>query len=133
MNNTNMKIEAQAIDTEAQVTDTEAQAKELEEKKEQNGIVTYKLKKPFTWEGKTYETIDMDFGSLSGKDMDSIEKQILMTEGSLSVSPEFTSSYMFKLAARAAGIHHSVIERMAYEDAYRIKVITRNFIIKGES
>lgn len=121
------------MNIEAQVADTEAQAVELEEKKEQNGIITYKLKKPFTWEGKTYEEINMDFGSVSGKDMDNIEKQILMTEGSLSVSPEFTSSYMFKLAARAAGIHHSVIENMSFEDAYRIKAITRNFIIKGES
>lgn len=97
---------------------------------EDNGI-TYKLTQPFTWEGKTYTHLDLDFGSLRGKDMEQIEEEIISSGESLQMIPEMTSSYLFKVAAKAAGVHHSVIENLPFTDALKVKIKARNFILRG--
>lgn len=63
-------------------------------------VFTIKLKKPFPFEGKTYEELHFDFGKLTGNDCLAIENELNML-GRGAVAPEFSGEYLIRFAARA--------------------------------
>ncbi len=64
------------------------------------GIYTHEFKKPFTYEGRTYERLSFDWESLSGKDSVAIERELL-SRGIAVVNAGFTPEYLAAMAARA--------------------------------
>lgn len=95
------------------------------------GVYVHKLKSPFTWEGTTYSEFTIDFNKLSGADLGAVEQEIA-AEGRFAVSPEFSSVYALKLAARAAGVHSSVMQRLPLYDANAIRREVKAFLVNGD-
>jgi len=92
----------------------------------------HKFKKPFEYEGETYDEMEFDFDALTGKDMLKIDSEMQMTTVNSTV-PEFSQAYQAKLAARAAGIGSDVIEALP---AHEFGVITRRarlFLLLGSA
>jgi hypothetical protein len=59
------------------------------------------FKKPFTFEGKTYDSITLDLESLSGADISAVKKQFA-AGGNFSPIPATDSDFCILLAARLA-------------------------------
>jgi len=79
-----------------QVEELEEQAKDLPDA----STYTHKLKKPFTYEGKTVEQLDFDFGSLTGEDTIAIESELNHRMKNL-VLPHLSWEFMTLMAVRA--------------------------------
>lgn len=60
----------------------------------------YTLKRPFTYEGKTIQTLHFDWGSLSGKDSNAVEAEI-RRRGVMIVTAETVPEYWAGMAVRA--------------------------------
>lgn len=97
----------------------------------ETGVFTYKFKKPFSWEGITYDKLMFDFGGLSGIDLKEIERE-LASEGRIAFSPLYSDAYLMGIAARAANVHPSVIEHMPIKAAMEIRERTRSFFMQGD-
>lgn len=92
------------------------------------GVYTHTFKKPFEYEGKTYEELTFDFGHLKGRDMVAIENEMQgMSEYAL--APEISTSFQSKMAARAAGIGSDVLEAMPLKDFNKITGAARRFLL----
>lgn len=91
--------------------------------------ITHNLSKPFEWEGKTYTELKFDFDSLIGQDMIDIEDEMAAV-GQYALSPEISTSYLSKLAAKAAGVGSDLIEHLPIRDFGKVKNLSRNFLIK---
>lgn len=76
----------------------QAEAEALTE--EDSGIYTHEFKRPFTYEGRTYEQLSFDWESLSGKDSVAIERELRGINVTV-VLAEFTPEYLAAMAARA--------------------------------
>ncbi len=95
------------------------------------GVYVHKLKKPFEYEGEKYEELTFDFNKLTGRDLEDIETE-LSAQGHFVTSPEFSSRYAYKLAAKAAGIHSNVIESLPLFEANAIRRAAKNFLLYGD-
>lgn len=95
------------------------------------GIFVLKLKRPLDWEGEHYSELTIDLGSLTGEDMEKVEME-LAEEGRIVFDPLYSDAYMFKLAARAAKVHSSVIEHLKLVDAAEIRGRVKRFLTRGE-
>ena len=91
--------------------------------------ITHKLSKPFEWEGKTYKELKLDFENLIGQDMIDIEDEMAAV-GQYALSPEISTSYLSKLAAKAAGVGSDLIEHLPIRDFGRVKNLSRDFLIR---
>ena len=76
--------------------------KQLEEAKAapDDGSYTHVFKKPFTYEGTTYESLTFDWEHLTGKDSLNIERELRL-HGLTVVRAEYTPEYLISFAARA--------------------------------
>ena len=92
------------------------------------GAYTHTFRRPFTYEGKTYKTLQFDFESLSGRDMVAIEAE-MQANSEYAIAPEISTSFQSKMAARAAGIGSDVIEAMPINDFNRIAGAARRFLL----
>lgn len=90
-----------------------------------------RLIKPFEWEGKTYTEFVFDFEGLKGADLIAVEDEITM-DGSYIITPEISTPYMAKLAARAAGVGSDVIENLPVRDFIAVKNMARDFLISTD-
>lgn len=91
-------------------------------------VYTHTFKKPFEYEGRTYEELTFDFGRLKGRDMVAIENEMQgMSEYAL--APEISTSFQSKMAARAAGIGSDVLEAMPLKDFNKITGAARRFLL----
>lgn len=95
------------------------------------GVYVHKLKKPFQWEGVTYEEITFNFNGLTGMDLENVETE-LAAQGHFVANPEFNTRYAYKIAAKAAGIHCSVIEHLPIYDANTIRRAVKDFLLYGD-
>ena len=64
------------------------------------GSYTYTFRKPFTYEGRTYETLTFDWDQLTGADSLAIENSITK-RGRTLVIPAYTGEYLVGMAVRA--------------------------------
>jgi hypothetical protein len=97
-------------------------------RQEAKGIYVHAFKKTFEYEGKTYEALTFYWDRLTGRDMIAIENEML-TMNEYALAPEISSSFLCRLAARAAGIGSDVLESMPISDFGRIKNAARDFLI----
>ena len=107
-------------------------AEEAAEQIDSVGVYTHEFKKPFTYEGKTYESLTFNSDALSGADSLAIENEMLAL-GKALVAPEFSGEYLIRMAAKAAKISSTVIEAMPLYDYNRIRSRARTFLLRSGS
>lgn len=126
-----MAQEEKVVDTV--VDPEEMNAAEEEAKNDTSSAFVLKLHKPFTHEGKTYEELEFDYESLTGKDSLAVEQE-LESKGIMVLVPSFNSNYLVRIAARACTTRIGVdfIERLPIKEYNRIRSKTRNFLMASE-
>ena len=77
---------------------------------------THVFKKPFEFEG------------LLGSDMIAVENEMAAV-GEYVLSPEISTSFLSKMAARAAGVGSDLIEHLPIRDFGKIKNKSRDFLV----
>jgi len=85
------------------IEDTIEQAEQLEAEAQAEpnlGTYTHTFKRPFVYEGRTYEELTFNWEGLSGKDSVAIERDLL-NRNITTVMAEFTPEYLTAMAARA--------------------------------
>lgn len=92
------------------------------------------FKKPFEYNGKTYESLTFHFDDLTGEDSLAIERE-LMARSIMLVAPTFNGEYLVRVAARACDEPIGVdgFKRMRIVDFERIRSRARNFLMASES
>lgn len=64
------------------------------------GTYTHKFNKPFSYNGKTHDSLTFDFWGLTGNDSLAIENEML-SRGKTLVVPAYTGEFLVGMAARA--------------------------------
>ena len=93
---------------------------------EENKVIV-KFNKPFTYEGVTYEELEMDFESLTGADLVSIEREMNM-ENEFALTPEISPNFCGRIAAKAAGVNHVIIFALPLKEFTKVKNAARDFL-----
>lgn len=109
------KAETKA-ETKANVTDSDT------------GKYVHEFQKPYTYENKIYTKLEFDFEKLIGDDLVAIENEMAAV-GEYALSPEISTSFLYRLAARAAGVGSDVISHLPIRDFGKIKNKSRDFLI----
>ena len=92
------------------------------------GAYVHEFTKPYTFEEKTYTKLVFDFEKLIGDDLVAIENEMAAV-GEYALSPEISTSFLYRLAAKAAGVGSDVIAHMPIRDFGNIKNESRDFLI----
>ncbi len=92
------------------------------------GAYVHEFTKPYTFEEKTYTRLVFDFEKLIGNDLVAIENEMAAV-GEYALSPEISTSFLYRLAAKAAGVGSDVIAHMPIRDFGKIKNKSRDFLI----
>lgn len=92
------------------------------------GVYVHEFKKPYTYEDKTYTKLVFDFEKLIGDDLVAIENEMAAV-GEFALSPEISTSFLYRLAARAAGVGSDVIAHLPIRDFGKIKNKSRDFLV----
>lgn len=92
------------------------------------GAYVHEFKKPYAFEDKTYTKLVFDFEKLIGDDLVAIENEMAAV-GEYALSPEISTSFLYRLAAKAAGVGSDVIAHMPIRDFGKIKNKSRDFLI----
>lgn len=92
------------------------------------GAYVHEFTKPYTFEEKTYTKLVFDFEKLIGGDLVAIENEMAAV-GEYALSPEISTSFLYRLAAKAAGVGSDVIAHMPIRDFGKIKNKSRDFLI----
>lgn len=91
------------------------------------GAYVVNLTKPFTYEDRTYHKFIFDFEGLIGEDMLDIENEMTAT-GELMLSPEVSTGFMYRMAAKAAGVASDVISHLPARDFWKVKSAAQIFL-----
>lgn len=109
---------------------------EAAKKEAEKAVDTYihKFRKPFSFEGKTYEELTFAWGDLTGEDALAIEDELQAMNKPVIV-PTFSGPYLIRMAARACTekIGEDTIRAMPIAEFNRIRSAARNFLVKSES
>lgn len=92
------------------------------------GAYVHIFQKPYTYEDKTYKELVFDFEKLIGDDLVAIENEMAAV-GEFALSPEISTSFLYRLAARAAGVGSDVIVNLPIRDFGKIKNKSRDFLV----
>ena len=111
------------------ITGTQEQAEVVTESDtNKEGAYTHVLSKPFEHCGITHKKFVFDFEKLTGDDMVAIENEMAAV-GEYALSPEISTSFLARMAARAAGVGSDVILKLPLKEFGKIKNESRNFLI----
>lgn len=90
----------------------------------------HKLKTPFTFEEKTYESLTFNWGELTGNDSLAIEAELAALGKGL-VAPEFSGEYLIRMASRACAepLGVDAIAALPIGDFNRIRSKARSFLL----
>lgn len=120
---------------QAETLDAAAQAED------DTGTYTHVFKKPFTYQGVTYEKLTFNWDSLSGKDSVAIERDLLR-RGLTTVLAEFTPEYLAGMAVRACTYRNDdgfrtvtpdTLDAMPIHEFRRICGAARSFLLRAGS
>lgn len=114
-------------DTQETINELEAELN-IEAEIKRLRCITIKLSKPFTYEGKTYEEITMDFEGLTGRDIEAIDDE-LAAFGIVIPNPNISHKYQRLLAARAAGVPSDMLNALPAQDYNKITFTARRFLL----
>jgi hypothetical protein len=112
---------------------TEKTEEQLVAEETANGadVYVHTFKKPFEWEGVTYDKLTFDFGGLTAMDMEDIDDE-LAVDNRYAIMPEYSAAYVLRLAAKAAKVHISLIEHLPIFEGNIIRRKARAFFMRGE-
>lgn len=105
------------------------------------GTYTHTFKKPFTYEGRTYEKLTFYWDGLSGKDSVAIERELL-GRGLTTVIAELTPEYLAAMAVRACTYRNDdgfrtvtvdTLYAMPLREFRRICAAARSFLLRAGS
>lgn len=97
------------------------------DQEELENVYVHKFEKPFKYEGKEYTTLNFYFGRLTGRDMIDAENE-MMAMGEYAITPEISTSYLAKIAAKAAGVSSDLIENLPINEFNAIRAKARDFL-----
>ena len=106
----------------------------MSETLKESNIYIHTFKEPLVYEGKTYNKITMDFGSLTGKDYMSVEREVREIDGRVVSAAVFDTSFMMRLACRASSekISFDAIQSAPLSDFNHIRDKVRSFLLSTE-
>ena len=124
-------------------TAAEAAAKLEEAAAKEPDITNYihTFKKPFIYQGHTYETLTFNWGALKGADHDAIEDDMLRHGYTLTV-PAFTGPYLAGMAVRACAnrddngiriVDADFLKALPLRDYHKIYFSARRFLLRSGS
>lgn len=96
------------------------------------GAYVLTLAKPYTYEDRTYDCFVFDFEKLVGDDLINIENE-MAAMGEVVLAPETSTSFLGRLAARAAGVGSDVITAMPIREFVKVKNIAQIFLTGMDS
>ncbi len=99
------------------------------EKTESKGTYVHKFSTPFEYEGKKYESLNFYFDKLTGDDMIRIEDE-MTASNQYSLTPEISTAFLSKMAARAAGIGSDVLGGMPLKEFKKIRDVARDYLLE---
>ncbi len=108
--------------------ETKEEVKVVTDSDTPEGAYVHEFTKPYTFEEKTYTRLVFDFEKLIGDDLVAIENEMAAV-GEYALSPEISTSFLYRLAAKAAGVGSDVIAHMPIRDFGKIKNKSRDFLI----
>lgn len=105
-------------------------AKEIEEGMEN----VIELTRPIEVEGNRYEKLTLDFESLTGEDIERAEMQFNAEnpQNSIVMVKEMAKGFVAIVAAKAAGVHPSVIRKLSAVDYSKVTMRTTLFLMGGK-
>ncbi|QHZ50032.1 hypothetical protein ERICV_05133 [Paenibacillus phage phiERICV] len=91
----------------------------------------YTLSRPFTFEGKEYTELLLDFDSLSGEDLLSCESQLKTVTDASEFIPmkEISKPYLTLVVARAAKVPFELIQNLPAKDFSKVTLRAQNFLL----
>ena len=106
-------------------------AEKQDERLADTDVVTYTFKKPFTYEGKSYEKLTFDFGSLSGRDSAEIEAELRAQNHPIIVA-SLDGEYLIRVCVRACTENVGVDTLMALplRDYNNLRDRARSFLMR---
>lgn len=89
---------------------------------------------PFSYEGKTYETLTFDWQKLTGKDFAQVEREMKMTNRLLAIEA-YDGDFLMLLAVRACreGISEQALQALPLYYYRLIRAASRDFLLMQES
>lgn len=98
------------------------------EEKQTSLNYTHKFAKPVSIMGTQYASMTFYYENLTGDDLEAIEAE-MQTQNLYALSPEISSAFQSRLAARAAGVASDEIRRLPVKDYMQIKNSARDFLL----
>ena len=92
------------------------------------GAYVHEFTKPYTFEDKTYTRLIFDFEKLIGDDLVAIENEMAAV-GEYALSPEISTSFLYRLAAKAAGVGSDVILHLPIREFGKVKNKAQSFLV----
>ena len=92
------------------------------------GAYVHEFTKPYTFEDKTYTKLVFDFEKLIGDDLVAIENEMAAV-GEFALSPEISTSFLYRLAAKAAGVGSDVILHLPIREFGKVKNKAQSFLV----
>ncbi len=88
-----------------------------------------KLSKPYTFEGKEYTELKLDFDVLTGRDMIIAEAEVRVIADPAPVA-ELSKSYLAVMAAKAARVPVDLILGLPAKDFSKVTIEVQNFLFE---
>lgn len=121
------------IKKNSEIIDEEEFAIAEKEAAESEFTYVHKFKRPFEYQGETYNELTFDWDSLTGKDGLAIENE-MQAIGKAVIVPQFSGEYLIRFAAKACveTIGADAFEYMRIGDYNKIRSAARSFLLKSE-
>ena len=88
----------------------------------------YKLSKPFEFEEKTYEEIDLNLDGLKGSDLEEVDN-MMTAAGVFAPVPAVHRGYCARVAARASKLPYEFFAELPAKDYYAVTQEVSNFLL----
>lgn len=92
-----------------------------------NDKIKIVLNEPVQYKIETYEEIEMDFGGLTGRDIEAVEDEVSAAEN-IRFYPALSKKYQRHLAAKAAGVPSEMAKKLKMRDYSRMAEAARYFL-----
>lgn len=122
-------LEMEKASNEAKEAEKKSTETAIEKVTETESVSPYEVKfaRPYTFEGKTYNSINLEgLEMLSSKDMRDAESW-LTKKGIVSATPEMSTEYACFIASRATDLPIEFFERLHPKNAIKVKNRVTNF------
>ena len=88
----------------------------------------YVFKKPYEFEGKTYEKLECDLDSLKGSDIAEVKRQF-SKEGNFTILPATDNDFCARVLARACKLPLEFFTQMSAKDYLQVTQEVSNFLL----